>query len=317
MTKTISLLSAIVLLCMTACKKENETPKITAENLTALTKGLTAANLLAGPIFGTDWSGTVQTIIIGQQSGTGNEVSANIQVPPGYVLVGGGVVESPGFVSPGAFITASYPDLYGNVWHVSSKAHLIPFVHSVIGYAVGLKLAGIDPHILITLMTIDSTVSAYASHPGAVVTLTNDYILVGGGAKINYGAGAGNLLVASAPSGNSWYAAGKDHEVSSPASITAYAIGLKPNVDGFGLVQSGQDSTSSFAPAGFGVDSVNADNTWVLSCPGGQSTYYKTGRMLTDIQPGIRTATVISSDLQYQDAGNTSAYIVKLRKFLK
>jgi vibriolysin len=50
--------------------------------------------------------------------------------------------------------------------------------------------------------------------------------LSGGGALDDW-SGNGNLLTASFPNGAGWSAAGKDHEVASPAALTAYAIGLK------------------------------------------------------------------------------------------
>ena len=78
--------------------------------------------------------------------------------------------------------------------------------------------------------------SAVSHNPKAVVGLTDDYVLTGGGAIVNY-TGAGNMLNASYPSTNPdggapddwyvWNAHSKDHDISDPASITVYAIGLR------------------------------------------------------------------------------------------
>jgi hypothetical protein len=56
--------------------------------------------------------------------------------------------------------------------------------------------------------------------------------MVGGGAKANY-TGEGNLLTASYPSNSStWLAKSKDQIKSDPATITAYAVGIKVLVNG-------------------------------------------------------------------------------------
>jgi hypothetical protein len=51
------------------------------------------------------------------------------------------------------------------------------------------------------------------------------YKLIGGGALSNW-RGNGSLLIASYPSNNAWVAQSKDHVVSEPTTITAWAIGL-------------------------------------------------------------------------------------------
>jgi vibriolysin len=64
-----------------------------------------------------------------------------------------------------------------------------------------------------------------AQHPSAEVVVPKGYKLIGGGAIDNW-VGEGNMLTASYPSGDRWIAAGKDHQLASPAYITAYALGL-------------------------------------------------------------------------------------------
>jgi hypothetical protein len=74
-----------------------------------------------------------------------------------------------------------------------------------------------------------STSAAPASHPRATAALPAGFVLVGGGAKANWQqtGGPGSLLYASRPgSGQSWFAAAKDHRLPSPTTITAYAIGV-------------------------------------------------------------------------------------------
>jgi hypothetical protein len=63
--------------------------------------------------------------------------------------------------------------------------------------------------------------------------------MVGGGAWVDW-TGDGNILVASypiesAPGKPAWHVQSKDHVKSSPARITAYAVGLKSKVAGVSL----------------------------------------------------------------------------------
>jgi hypothetical protein len=58
------------------------------------------------------------------------------------------------------------------------------------------------------------------------VRVDEGYVLVGGGAKVNW-EGAGNLLTASYPDAQGgWTAASKDHVSPDPAVIVAYALGV-------------------------------------------------------------------------------------------
>jgi hypothetical protein len=77
----------------------------------------------------------------------------------------------------------------------------------------------------ITVQLFEAT-GGLAEHPFAEVNLPPGYKIPGGGA-FDHWSGAGNLLTASYPKGlRTWFAAGKDHQVVSPAAITAYALAL-------------------------------------------------------------------------------------------
>jgi hypothetical protein len=68
-----------------------------------------------------------------------------------------------------------------------------------------------------------------ASHPSATVSVDDGYKLIGGGAVIDP-VEPSNFLTASYPRDpKTWYAAGKDHEIISPAFIRLYAIGANNN----------------------------------------------------------------------------------------
>jgi hypothetical protein len=65
------------------------------------------------------------------------------------------------------------------------------------------------------------------AHPRAVAGSNMPGLkLIGGGATVDYGNGAGTLLTGSYPEGNSWVASAKDHLISCAGKVTAYAIYL-------------------------------------------------------------------------------------------
>jgi hypothetical protein len=128
-------------------------------------------------------------------------------------------------------LTASFPRPDGSSWEARSKDHDYSSPAQIRVYAIGLKRTHDDFKVQ---NFIDwDTSSGKVAHPVASVSLDQEkWILTGGGALNNW-SGAGNMLTASYPDPdpekpflNRWIAAGKDHLHSSPASITAYAIGI-------------------------------------------------------------------------------------------
>ncbi len=135
------------------------------------------------------------------------------------VLSGGANVNWSG---SGNLLTSMYPQSSSN-WIASSKDHKVSSPASLEAYAIVASLAGRE--ISNSDYVLVSQTSSYAAHPTAVASLPSGYTLVGGGARVNW-SGAGNLLHASYPNGNSWVASSKDHVISSPATVTSYAVGL-------------------------------------------------------------------------------------------
>jgi hypothetical protein len=79
--------------------------------------------------------------------------------------------------------------------------------------------------LALTIQLFTAT-GAVAAHPTASVTVPAGYKILGGGAFDHY-TEPGNLLTASYPQTlQTWFVAGKDHEQSSPASITAFALAV-------------------------------------------------------------------------------------------
>ncbi|SFD84009.1 hypothetical protein SAMN05518672_103454 [Chitinophaga sp. CF118] len=311
MTRTIGLLSVIFLFCITGCRKDQKIKEALEATDSTGSKSGTPSN--ARVAYGTDGSGTVQIVIITQET-TGAHPQTDVAVPQDYVLIGGGAVVTPELTTgAGALLTASYPDDNLTTWHAASKDHLTSFNHTLVAYAIGLKLTGVTRDQLKSYMQVFSNTSGSGQHPTTSVSVGSGYTLIGGGAKVVY-SGAGNMLVKSMPLGDTWYAGSKDHDVASSAVVTSYAIGIKTAIPNFGNLEIGQESNSNFVPSGFGVVTVNIDNSWVLACPGAQAFYNNAGRMLTAIEANIRDVKVTSKDHKVYDGGTTYAYAVKIRK---
>jgi hypothetical protein len=157
--------------------------------------------------------------IFSQVSAAAAHPSATVEVPDGWKIISGGA--SVDWRGAGNLLTASYP-ANARTWIAASKDHGIADPATVTAFAVALN----DPHDEWDVAIV-SAAGAVDAHPTAVASLPPNYTIVGGGARIQW-SGGGNLLTASFPRDRrSWEARGKDHGESSPAAITAYAIGIR------------------------------------------------------------------------------------------
>lgn len=266
--------------------------------------------------------------------------SGSIVLPSDYVLIGGGAsISCPPSpcgglnLFPSSFLTASRPDFANNAWFAASKDHVNPEAHYLKIYAIGVKICfgNVSSTELRNYIQVFSSTSGVRNHPTTSVTVPSDFDMLGGGAQINYGNGAGNLLVSSYPSSsNTWTVQGKDHLFASPASITAYAIGIKKIVDFAycpvctpkGLFNvSIVASPSSFVSSGRAVNSIGLPSSsepyfpWFASCPGTRTTYGGWGRML---QTSIIDDEFIRSfgsakDLNRADSGFLTSYLIAIQ----
>ena len=156
---------------------------------------------------------------------------ASIAIPEneGWAMTGGGAqLKTAG---SGNLLTASYPhtDKKGamNGWWCNAKDHFNNSIATLTPYAMAIKTD--VPGVTISTK-MNSQISPRAEHPSEDVTLDAGLVMVGGGAQVHW-TGAGNLLTASAPgSQNSWMVKSKDHQQSSPATITSYVIGAKVEI---------------------------------------------------------------------------------------
>ncbi|MEK0083343.1 hypothetical protein [Benzoatithermus flavus] len=146
--------------------------------------------------------------------------TASVSVPFGYVMTGGGARVD--YAGNGNLLTASFPSSR-RTWEARSKDHIHPDPASITAYVIGIRArnGARGPRMIIA-----SATTGVAAHPSGTVSVGFPFQISGGGAIDNW-TGAGNLLTAIYPSSPStWTAAGKDHEVSDPANLTIYAIGL-------------------------------------------------------------------------------------------
>jgi Subtilase family/Peptidase inhibitor I9 len=266
-----------------------------------------------------DVSGKVTIAVFERCSSTLSQHNTDfaVQVPSGYVVIGGGG-EGKG-AAGGNLLTASYPNAGLTEWRVSTKDHQIPDPVSVRAWAIGLKINGLTPAQLISHLTVATAASSNAAHPDVTANLPAGYVLLGGGFKVNW-SGMGNLGTASAPSGAyGWRVRSKDHNLASPATAQAFAIGLRETIPGIGsFLATVNTATSSQAahPAG----SVTLANGYALSGCGAYVNWSGNGNLLWKIKPWTPTAgkaacEASSKDHVVSDPATIAIYSMGLRSY--
>jgi hypothetical protein len=138
-------------------------------------------------------------------------------------MTGGGAQDNYG--GAGNLLTASFPQS-SDTWEARGKDHEIVDLSSLTVYAIGIRPSHGGP---LPRARIFSATSPVQAHPLAAVTIPSSqgFVLTSGGALADYH-GAGSLLTGSYPdeSGRRWLATAKDHDISDPAALTVWAIGL-------------------------------------------------------------------------------------------
>ena len=165
--------------------------------------------------------------------------------PQNNIAIGGGVQANQGSSPLGQYVTQSQPvtgqKCYANNtceqvvtgWSVASKDHINPSPWWIIAQLTTLPktltIGGAPWHIE---TWVSNATSAVLPHPAASVSLPPDFALTAVGAFVNWQTSptaAGNLLwdLKPRPDIDGTEAASKDESIQSPASLTAYAIGMK------------------------------------------------------------------------------------------
>lgn len=161
---------------------------------------------------------------------------------------------------------------------------------------------------------IKSETSDPAPHPQAIANLPAGYVLTGGGAFADWH-GAGNLLTASFPNSNSsWEARSKDHDISDPSKITAYAIGLRPRSASVHLQTIIVNTTGPVQPhPAAQVCLPAATPSWILSGGGALDNWNGAGNLLTASYPQGNCWLAAGKDHKDPSPANITAYAIGIR----
>lgn len=147
--------------------------------------------------------------------------TVEVEVSPGYKIIGGGALVN--FNGAGSLLTASYP-LTQRKWVAAAKDHRQPDPSSISAWAIAIFDPKDDWEVIYETRT-----SQAERRPQATVMLPEDFVLTGGGARVNW-EGRGSMLTGSFPSDEmAWTAQAQDQGYECAASITAFAIGMRPS----------------------------------------------------------------------------------------
>jgi len=183
--------------------------------------------------------------------------------------------------------------------------------HELDVYALGLKVHGMTREELLNHMCVIVVTSPVCAHPEARAELPPDYLVLGGGFKVDW-KGYGNLATASFPSSlTSWTARSKDHEVSDPASLTVFAIGIRHHLP-VGTVETHiqkVDSDLESHPSA----RATVHPGFTLTGGGSEVHWEGSGNMLWKLRPSEHGFSSGAKDHDVPDPATISVYSVTMR----
>ena len=222
--------------------------------------------------------------------GPGSRPFTCCAVAPGFVLAGGGAEIEGEAPQPGALLVGSYPLWDKQQWCAESKDQNQQFVHRTRAYSIGLKLAGLTPAQLKAQMKVVKVDGPRGHQVQATADLGPGFALLSGGGRANW-AVFGLMLTQSAnPNTNNlvaqWHVEGTDNAVPEEGFATAYAIGIKNPVPGFGQIQWAKGITISDTGDGYRTMTQSEDILAVTGIGGlAFETVERHVRFLTDLIP--------------------------------
>jgi hypothetical protein len=240
-----------------------------------------------------------------QTSAVAQHPSVTLTVPAGFKILGGGALDH--YSEPGNMLTASYP-LSLQQWFAAGKDQEQASPATITAFAFAVQ----DPNNEWDV-AIDQNTSDKRPHPQAIARLRSGYVMTGGGAFADYGSGAGSLLTASYPdSDSSWQARSKDHDISDPAQLTAYVIGIKHNQ----IAHRAQHSITSFAgsQAQHPTAQVQVAAGFTLCGGGALDNYSGNGNLLTAIFPQGPFWMAAGKDHEHADPSTITAYAIGIQQ---
>lgn len=250
--------------------------------------------------------GDLEIKILSYDSDRAAHPGIDIAVPQGYRILGGGARVN--WFGQGSLLTSIWPNNY-QYWSATAKDHILPDHATVSAYAIIGRMSNGQPISNDDYIIVEQT-SVPASHPQTQVVLPYGFTLVGGGARVNW-SGEGNMLTASYPDGNSWVARAKDHQKSSVATVTAFAIGLRDSFLASHGIRVQQKRVTSGTGTSWPSTSCSLDYGYRLLSGGAETHWYGAGQLLTASFPQDRhTWTVSSKDHDSPDFGHVTAHCV-------
>lgn len=305
----VALSGGLVSLAAAGCGQADESG---VEDVSQLSEGLAACPPNETCVTKTLGNLTVR-YYTGPWSASGQRQSEKCEVDSDFVLVGGGA-EIDKDESPGALLTASYPE--GDTWIARSKDHLTLYKHRVRAYAIGLRLAGLSKAAL--QKSVETTIHSTGptAHPSIKFTPGAGKLILSGGAYARYG-GAGQLLTRTTHSGSGWISASKDHVTSDPGYVDVFVTTILAQPIGSNIRLATDYPTSTGISSGGGyrsVTSISVDSSLVT---GIGAADVGTNRLLTDAFPLSSASgggTVRTKDHSTPASGNAELTLVRLHE---
>ena len=228
--------------------------------------------------------------------------------------------------SGGAFLTCSCPTRDLDGWVVASKDHAeVGDAHQLSVYLLALRIDGMRrPDLSRLVQRFDKDSGKPEPHPEATVIVPNTHIMLSGGFWVDWH-GEGNLATASFPTAltpdvtlaRGWKVKSKDHLKGSPATIWAYAVGIKSMLPGAVSVEQHVVYGVSSTPAHHPTMEAPLDSGFLTGA--GAAVYWtKYGNMLTRIQPFVddkptpvvQKVVASAKDHKESDPSKISVYVV-------
>lgn len=262
-----------------------------------------------------DASGKVTVAVFSLRAGSAQQHFHDFacEVPSDMIAIGGGAEGAR--LPSGALLTASYPNNDLSAWLASSKDHQVANPHHLVVYAIGLKIEGMSRDQLLDNIHVAVQDSGVGAHPEAAARLPGGFRLVSGGFKSEWG-GAGNLGTASFPeTTSSWKARSKDHHISDPSNLKAFAIGLRENLPVGTLEVDINEEESGQAQHPSVVADI--DPGFALTGAGAKVNWQGAGNLLWRIRPttttGNQDVTVGSKDHVTASPATIVAYSLAIK----
>ncbi|GHG78577.1 hypothetical protein [Streptomyces griseocarneus] len=235
-----------------------------------------------------------------------------VDVDPDMVAIGGGAtgVDAP----QGALLTASYPDSNRSAWLVSSKDHLVPEPHRLVGFSIGMRIAGVSRRDLLRQhLQFTQVTSGGAQHPTASGGPSEGFALISGGFRVNWRPGAGNLATASFPEfDEQWTARSKDHIEPAPCTIDVFSVGLRAHIPGAGRVER-RASSSIGGPAAHPSATATLHGAFALTGIGAEARWGEPGSLLWQIEPFNQGVTASAKDHVKPSPAMIKAWAIGIR----